>query len=131
MQVLKKVVSTVKPKISDSTQDAQRAMVYNVSEMQEYASNSVVTRKILNKSTGSVTALACDVGTSLNEKISAFDTLVLVLDGSVEVRINNRLHHVATGQCIIMPAHFRNLIRSEGRFKILLTVIKSGYENLI
>ena len=118
-------------KAQDTFQDAQRATVYNAIEILEYAANAVVTRKILNKATGTVTVLACDVGALLDEKISAFDTLVLVLDGNVEIRIDHRLHRLATGQCIILPAHFRNHIRSKVKFKILVTVIKSGYENSI
>jgi len=116
---------------TDPSQDAQRATVYNIAETLDYATNAIVKRKILNKSTGTVTMLACDAGVVMSEKISAFDTLVLVLEGSLEVRIDRHLHHLVTGQCIIMPAHFRNLIRSEDRFKVLLTVIKSGYENSI
>ena len=116
-------------KSMDPFQDAQRATVYNAVETLEYSPNAVVTRKMLNKSTGTVTVLACDVGATLDEKISAFDTLVMVLDGSVKIRIDNKRHRLTAGQCIIMPAHFRNHIQSEVRFKILLTVIKSGYEN--
>jgi len=115
----------------DPSQDAQRATVYNAVETLEYSANAVVTRKILNKATGTVTVLACDAGVTMDEKISAFDTLVLVLDGTVEIRIDHKQHQLRTGQCIIVPAHFRNLIRSDMRFKILLTVIKSGYENSI
>jgi len=110
-------------------QDAQRATVYNSAAILEYAANTFVTRKILDKPTGGVTALACDAGVAMDEKISAFDTFVHVLDGNVEVRIDHKLHALGTGQCIIIPAHFRSLIRSEARFKVLLTVIKSGYEN--
>jgi len=127
-----RIRKSVKPKIdSDPAQDAQRATVYNAAHVLEYTANMVVTRKILNKTTGSVTALACDAGVAIDEKISAFDTLVLVLDGTVEVRIDHKTHRLGTGQCIIMPAHFRNLIRSEARFKVMMTVIKSGYENSI
>ena len=122
----------MKTKISaDPLQDVPRATVYNTADTLEYSANAIVTRKVLNKATGTVTVLACDAGVVMEEKISAFDTFVLVLDGNLEVRIDRRLHRLVPGQCIIMPAHFRNLIRSEERFKILLTVIKSGYENSI
>jgi len=127
-----KIPTMVKTKIStDPSQDAQRATVYNTVDTIEYAANAIVARNILNKPTGTVTVLACDAGVVMEEKISAFDTLVHVLDGTLEVRIDRKLHRLMTGQCIIMPAHFRNLIRSEERFKVLLTVIKSGYENSI
>jgi quercetin dioxygenase-like cupin family protein len=125
-----KFLTALNPKpTTDTSQDVQRATVYDVAGILEYASNSSVTRKILDKPTGSVTAVACDAGVVMNEKISAFDTLVLVLDGSVDVRIDRRQHRLVRGQCIIMPAHFRNQITSDARFKVLLTVIKSGYEN--
>jgi quercetin dioxygenase-like cupin family protein len=125
-------IATVKEKKSDDpSQDAQRATVYNVAETVAYAANTVVSRKILNKNTGSVTVQAFDAGVVLEEKISAFDTLLQVLDGNLEVRIDSRLHTMKMGDCIIVPAHFRSHFRSEVRFKILLTVIKSGYEDSI
>jgi quercetin dioxygenase-like cupin family protein len=115
----------------DPLQDAQRATVYNSTEILDYAANTFVTRKILDKPTGSVTVVAFDGAVAMDEKISAFDTFVLVLDGSVEIRIDHKFHVLGTGQCIVIPAHFRSLIRSDARFKVLLTVIKSGYENSI
>ena len=116
---------------SDPSQDALKATVYDAEEMLDYAPKAFVSRKLLNKPTGSVTIVACDAGVTMDEKISAFDSLVLVLDGRVEVRIDSRTHHLAAGQCMIMPAHFRSVFRSEDKFKLLLTVIKSGYENTL
>jgi hypothetical protein len=33
-----------------------------------------------------------------------------------------------TGQSIIIPAHTRNIIKANERFKMISTIIKSGYE---
>jgi mannose-6-phosphate isomerase-like protein (cupin superfamily) len=115
--------------VTAAPQETQRAKVYIATETLDYVSNSVVTRKIVDKATGNVSILACDAGVDMDEKISAFDTFVLVLEGDVDIRIEHRSHHLCAGQCIIMPAHFRNLIRSTARFKLLMTVIKSGYES--
>jgi len=35
-----------------------------------------------------------------------------------------------TGQSIIIPAHSRNSIKANVRFKMLSTIIKSGYEEV-
>ena len=37
---------------------------------------------------------------------------------------------VEAGQAIIIPAHAQNRIRANKRFKMLSTVIKSGYDDV-
>lgn len=115
--------------VTAAPEETHRAKVYIVAETLDYVANSVASKKLVDKATGNVTIVACDAGVDMDEKISAFDTFVLVLEGNVDIRIEHRSHHLSMGQCIIMPAHFRNLIRSTARFKLLTTVIKSGYEN--
>lgn len=114
-----------------ATDDPQRSKVYRTSETLDYVTSSVATKNIMSKNTGSVTVVACDVDAKVGEKISPFDTFVQLLDGSAEVTIDHRTHQMTAGQCIIIPAHFRNTIKPTTRFKMLLTVIKSGYEDAV
>jgi quercetin dioxygenase-like cupin family protein len=97
-------------------------------EIIEYESNSVIIKTIIKKTTGNVSVLSLDVGEEMVEKISPFDSFAQIIDGKAEIIIDGKLHFLNTGQSIIIPAHRTNTIIANERFKMILTVIKSGYE---
>ena len=97
-------------------------------EIIEYVPNSVVIKTILKKSTGNINVISADSSEGLTEKTSPFDTFVQVIDGRIELVINEKIHSLGVGQSIIIPAHANNYVRPNGRFKMLMTIIKSGYE---
>lgn len=107
----------------------QRATVYATVDIVDYGAGKLEMTRIMSKTTGSVTMVAVDARVNTGSTISPFDTLVYILEGSADVAINGVSHHLTSGQCIIIPAHFRSDIGSEEKFKMLATVIKSGYEN--
>jgi mannose-6-phosphate isomerase-like protein (cupin superfamily) len=51
-----------------------------------------------------------------------------IIDGKAEIVIDNATNILQSGQGIIIPAHSPNFIKPNGRFKMILTTIKSGYE---
>jgi quercetin dioxygenase-like cupin family protein len=53
-----------------------------------------------------------------------------VIDGKAEIIIDKKTHLLDTGQSIIIPAHSIYSLKANVRFKILSTIIKSGYEDL-
>lgn len=106
----------------------ERATVYTTLNVVDYVDGKQETARIVSKITGSVAIVAVDAGVSTGHKISPFDTLLLLLEGSAEVTIDRQGHHLVAGQCIILPAHFDSHVASSQKFKMLLTVIKSGYE---
>lgn len=64
-------------------------------------------------------------------KISPFDTFIQIIEGKAEIIIDDKTTILKTGEAIIIPAHSKNTIIANERFKMLSTVIKSGYEDLI
>lgn len=98
--------------------------------MLEYVSDSVVIKTIIGRATGSVSAISFDSGKILTGPVSPFDIFIQIIDGQAEIVIDNQSNWLETGQCIIIPAHVRNVIKSSGRCKIVSTVIKSGYEDI-
>jgi quercetin dioxygenase-like cupin family protein len=74
--------------------------------------------------------VAIDTGEALAEKISPFDTFIQVIEGVAEIFINDKQNILQTGQAIIIPAHTSNMVRANERFKMISTVIKSGYEGI-
>ena len=72
--------------------------------------------------------MSFDGGEGLNEKTSPFDSYAQIVEGTAEIVIDSVSHVLKSGQGIIIPAHAPNFIKPNGRFKIIMTVIKSGYE---
>lgn len=97
-------------------------------EILEYIPNSVLIKTIIRKTTGNVTVMSFDTGETLTEKISPFDIFNQVIDGKAEIVINDILHLLETGQSLIIPAHTKTALKANERFKMISTIIKSGYE---
>jgi quercetin dioxygenase-like cupin family protein len=112
------------------TTAVEKALAFIIVEIIEYIPNSVLIKTIVRKSTGNVSAVSFDSGEALTEKISAFDTFIQVIDGTAEILIDDKSYTLDTGQSIIIPAHSKNTIKANVRFKMLSTIIKSGYEEL-
>lgn len=108
--------------------EMEKATAHIIVEIIEYVSNSVVIKTILKKATGSISVMSFDSGEGLTEKTSPFDTFVQILEGKAEIVIDKVSHLLQAGEGIIVPAHISNYIKPNGRFKMISTVIKSGYE---
>ena len=90
----------------------------------QYQDGTVVSREIIRKPSGSVTAFAFAEGQGLSEHSAPFDALVQVLDGAVDIRIGGATHRLREGQMIIMPAGVPHALAAVTRFKMLLVMIK-------
>ena len=99
--------------------------VAKLAELVNYQANSVVSREILKKDTGTVTVFAFDTGQGLSEHTAPFDALVCVLDGEVEISISGKPHHLGVGELIIMPANQSHALKALSRFKMMLVMIRS------
>ncbi|GAC1593028.1 MAG: hypothetical protein NVS3B19_14950 [Ginsengibacter sp.] len=97
-------------------------------ELIEYISNAVLCKTIMKKTTGNVTVSSFDTGEALSEKISPFDTFLQIIEGTAEIIISKKSTIVDCGQGIIIPAHSSHIVKANERFKMLQTIIKSGYE---
>jgi len=109
--------------------ELEKSKAHIIVEIIEYVPNSVVSKTIIKKTTGNVTVSSFDEGEELAEKTSPFDNYIQVIDGAAEVSINQRKYHLRLGEGIIIPAHTRYCFNANEQFKMLSTVIKSGYED--
>ena len=114
-------------KASDNT-ELEAGKAHIIVEIIEYVPNSVVIKTIIKKSTGNISIMSFDSGEGLTEKTSPFDTFAQIIEGKAEIVIDKVSHLLETGMGIIIPAHAPNYIKQDGRFKMILTIIKSGYE---
>jgi quercetin dioxygenase-like cupin family protein len=117
-----------KNNVSDKKPGIDKSKIFIVVEIIEYVPNSVVIKTIIKKTTGNVSAVSFDSGEILTERISPFDNFIQVIEGKAEIIINGKSHTLETGGAIIIPAHSSNTIRANVRFKMISTIIKSGYE---
>jgi quercetin dioxygenase-like cupin family protein len=106
----------------------EKSMPIITVEIIEYEPHSVVSKTIINKTTGNVSVISFDMGEGLVEKISPFDTFAQIIDGKAEIIIDKKSYMLNTGQSIIIPAHRTNIVKANEKFKMIQTVIKSGYE---
>jgi len=107
--------------------EMEKSKSHIIVEIIEYVPNSVVIKTIIKKSTGNISVMSFDSGEGLTEKISPFDTYAQIIDGKAEIVIDQVSHLLESGQGIIIPAHRPNFIKPNGRFKMILTIIKSDY----
>ncbi len=108
--------------------ELEKASAHIVVEIIEYVPNSVVIKTIIKKSSGNISIMSFDSGEGLTEKTTPFDTFAQIVEGKAEIVIDNTSNYLETGMGIIIPAHSPNYIKPNGRFKMIMTVIKSGYE---
>ena len=117
-----------KSKVQPATAELEKSTAHIIVEIIEYMANSVVSKTIIKKSTGNISVMSFDSGEGLTEKTSPFDTFAQIIEGKAEIVIDKVSNMLESGQGIVIPAHSPNFIRPNGRFKMILTIIKSGYE---
>ncbi|MPM02259.1 hypothetical protein SDC9_48504 [bioreactor metagenome] len=112
---------------TDNT-EIEKSKAHITVEIIEYIPNSVVIKTILKKSTGNISVMSFDSGEGLTEKIAPFDIFVQIIEGSAVIVIDGVASSLKTGGSIVIPAHEPSLIKPNGRFKMIQTIIKSSYE---
>ncbi len=99
--------------------------VARLTDLVDYRDDSVVSREIINKKTGTVTLFAFDEGQGLSEHTAPFDALVYIFDGEVDITISGKTLHLKEGEMVIMPANQPHALKAVRRFKMILTMIRS------
>src|SRR5690242_19556824 len=87
------------------SREIDKSKVHIIVEIIQYVRNAVVSKTIIKKITGNVTATSLDTGEELADKTSPFDTYIQVIDGAAEVFIDKKKYLVKTGNGIVIPAH--------------------------
>lgn len=95
-----------------------------LADLVAYQTGAVVSRTVIKKPAGTVTAFAFDESEGLSEHTAPFDALVQIIEGRAEVRIGSTAHDVAAGQMLLLPAGIPHALRAATRFKMLLTMIR-------
>lgn len=91
----------------------------------EYKGESVVSKTLIEKKTGTITLFAFDQGQGLSEHTAPFDAVVYVLDGKVEIKISGNPVTVTKGEILTMPANKPHALKALEKFKMMLIMIRS------
>lgn len=77
---------------------------------------------------GSSFVMCFDNGECLEEKKAPFDIFAQIVEGLGEVIINGKSYLLRSGESIVIPALKSHMINAKGKLKMVLTMIKKGYE---
>jgi quercetin dioxygenase-like cupin family protein len=102
----------------------EHSTVMNFNDLVEYSADGIVSKRVIQKSTGNVSLFAFDAGQQLSEHTAPFDAMIQVLEGGAEIFIDGKAYQVSRGESIIMPANIPHAVNAVERFKMLLTMIK-------
>lgn len=99
--------------------------VQKTKDLVQYQDDSIVSRTLIDKETGTVTAFAFDKGQGLSEHTAPFDAMVQIIDGEAEILIEDKKYIVKAGEIIIMPANKPHALDANEKFKMILTMIRT------
>ena len=106
----------------------EKSKIFSIVGISEYVPHGVVKTNLIKKSTGTVKTIAIDKGENLTEELSRFDHFIQIIEGKAEVLIDGKSYNLNSGESIIIPANSKNTIKANEKFKMISTIIKSGYE---
>jgi len=101
------------------------AEVVRLGELVQYQPGAVVSRTLIKRPSGTVTAFAFDAGQGLSEHTAAFDALVQMMEGEAEFTIAGKPFLFEGSQGILLPANQPHALTALTPFKMLLTMIRS------
>ena len=112
---------------SDKT-ELEKSKIHIIVEIIEYVPNAVLSKTIIKKTTGNVTVTSLASGEELAEKTSPFDTYIQIIDGTAELIISDQKYQLNLGEGIVILANATHRFNAKEQFKMISTIIKSGYE---
>jgi quercetin dioxygenase-like cupin family protein len=102
----------------------EAANILNLNNLVEYSPNGIISKRVIDRGTGTITLFSFDKEQKLSEHTAPFDALVQVIDGQAEIIIAGKKFQVHAGESIILPAGVIHAVNAVEKFKMLLTMIK-------
>jgi len=115
----------MKPNKNRKAEEKLVGQAARLADLVDYQTDSVVSRTLINKKTGTVTLFAFDKGQGLSEHTAPFEALVFLLDGEAEIVISGKPLRAEEGEMVIMPANQPHSLRAVKKFKMMLIMIRS------
>jgi quercetin dioxygenase-like cupin family protein len=90
----------------------------------DYSTEGIISKRVIDRPTGTVTLFSFDKGQRLSTHSAPFDAMVQVVEGVAEIVISEQPFTLKAGDVIIMPAGIPHAVNATERFKMVLTMIK-------
>jgi len=102
----------------------EKGTILNLDKLIDYSDGGVISKQVLKSNAGNITLFSFDKGQGLTEHTAPFDAMVQIIDGEAEIKLGGVSHNLKRGETIIMPANIPHALYAQGKFKMLLTMIK-------
>jgi quercetin dioxygenase-like cupin family protein len=99
--------------------------INNLEGLIDFQKDSVVSKTIIGKKTGTVTLFAFDKGQGLSEHTASYDAMVYIMDGEAQITIDGKEIIVKKGEMVILSANKPHALKALIQYKMLLVMIKS------
>ena len=119
----------MKNDMNTDTTELAKETPHIIVEILGYVPNSVLMKTIIKKTTGNITVSSVAAGEELTEKTLPSDSFIQIIDGAARLEIGNKKYNLRLGEGIIIPAHSSHCFNATEQFKMISTIIKSGYED--
>lgn len=111
--------------LDEEKKDDMVGKVLVIKDLVSYQDGAVVSRTLINKSVGTVTAFSFDEGEGLSEHTAPYDAMVEIVDGEAEITIAGKKNLVRAGEMLIMPANQPHALHGVTAFKMMLIMIRA------
>ena len=97
----------------------------SINDTIHYQENAIVSRKLIQQTTGTVTVFAFDKHQGLSEHTAQHDAFVMITDGQAEITVSGVTYQLKAGEMLLIPANSPHALQAIEPFKMVLTMIKS------
>nr|WP_314698061.1 cupin domain-containing protein [uncultured Prevotella sp.] len=102
----------------------EKGIVFNSNKMIDYAEAGVVSKELVHNHAGSVTLFSFDAGQGLSEHTAPFDAFIQVVEGKMELIVDNKKNIITAGESFIIPSGAPHSVNASEKFKMIITMIR-------
>ena len=102
----------------------EKGKVFKATEVIEYTDGGVVSKEFIHSNAGSVTVFSFDAGQGLSEHTAPFDALIQVIDGIMQLTVEEQIFDIKAGETFIIPSGAHHSVKAVERFKMMITMIR-------
>lgn len=102
----------------------EKGKVFKATEVIDYTDGGVVSKEFIHSNAGSVTVFSFDAGQGLSEHTAPYDALLQVIDGVMELTVEDKVFDIKTGESFVIPSGARHSVKANERFKMVITMIR-------
>ena len=101
------------------------AQPQKINKIINFQTDSVVSKELVRRPTGTVTLFAFDQGQGLSEHTAPYDALVIATEGSAELSVSGEKNVIKSGEMFLILVKAAHSLIALQPFKMILIMIKS------